>query len=155
MRSNEEAHHDQAEDRQARPGRPEGGSRTEWIAIGLGLLLILCWTTNKRSKEPKVETLEEARSRHVYEKADVDADNLGVPPDLLRDLGAMVYFGAMRQVVRDKKQATLPTLWSAQYTRSGADGLVSTLGAFGERLCQKIRDLPESNERDMKHQDTD
>ena len=117
----------------------------EWLALGLSLLLLVWWASS-RGKKPKVETLQEAKRHHVWEEAKVDADNLGVPPDLLRDLGALVYFGAMRQVVRDKKQATLPTIWSAQNNKAGADQMAGIVAFFGERLCRKIGELPEAKE---------
>ena len=69
--------------------------------------------------------------------------DVGIPSDLLADLGGMVYFGALAQVVKDRKQATFPRLWEAKDTEV-ADYATSVMAAFGSRFTRKLLAMPES-----------
>ena len=69
--------------------------------------------------------------------------DVGISKDLLADLGGMVYFGALAQVVRDRKQATFPGIWTAD-TPEGADYATSVMAAFGSRFTRKLLAMPES-----------
>ena len=63
--------------------------------------------------------------------------DVGIPSDLLADLGGLVYFGALAQVVRDRKQATFPRLWEAKDTEV-ADYATAVMAAFGSRASRKL-----------------
>ena len=68
---------------------------------------------------------------------------VGIPTHLLADLGGMVYFGAVAQVVKDKKQATSPETWTAE-APEGADYATAVMAAFGRRVSRKISAMPNS-----------
>ena len=78
-------------------------------------------------------------------KLDLDGQTLdvGIPKDLLADLGRMVYFGAVAQVVRDREQATFPDLWTAE-TPEGADYATAVMAAFGSRASRQLLAMSES-----------
>ena len=69
--------------------------------------------------------------------------DVGIPSDLLADLGGLVYFGALAHVVKDRKQATFPRLWKAKDTEV-ADYATSVMAAFGSRFTRKLLAMPES-----------
>ena len=69
--------------------------------------------------------------------------DVGIPTDLLADLGGMVYFGALAQVVKDRKQAAFPDIWAAE-TPEGADYATAVMAAFGNRFTRKLVAMPES-----------
>ena len=73
------------------------------------------------------------------QKLDLNGQKLdvGIPTDLLADLGGMVYFGALAKVVRDRKQATFPEIWTAD-TPEGADYATAVMAAFGSRASRKL-----------------
>ena len=69
--------------------------------------------------------------------------DVGISKDLLADLGGMVYFGALAQVAKDRKQATFQDIWTAE-TPEGADYATAVMAAFGSRFSKKLLAMPES-----------
>ena len=69
--------------------------------------------------------------------------DVGISKDLLTDLGGMVYFGALAQIVRDRKQATFPEIWTAE-TSEGADYATGVMAAFGSRASKKLLAMSDS-----------
>ena len=69
--------------------------------------------------------------------------DVGIPSHLLSDLGGLVYFGALAQVVKDRSQATFPETWSVG-NPEGADYATAVMAAFGSRFTRKLLAMPES-----------
>ena len=78
-------------------------------------------------------------------KLDINGQKIdvGIPTHLLADLGAMVYFGALAQVVKDRSQATFPEAWSVE-SPGGADYATAVMAAFGSRASRKMLAMPDS-----------
>ena len=120
----------------------------EWVIFGICAAIIF-FTIKGWGKRPrKVLTLEQAKSRHAIHDAELDIDDPEVLSDLLRDLGTLVYFGAVMEVVQDKKQAAFPSLWSPRFTHDAANHAFGVMGALGDRLCNRIGEMPEATEAD-------
>ena len=67
---------------------------------------------------------------------------VGIPTHLLADLGGLVYFGVLAQVLKDRTQATFPETWAAE-NPEGADYATDLMAAFGSRFSSKLLAMPE------------
>ena len=120
----------------------------EWVILGICAAIIF-FTIKGWGKRPrKVLTLNQVKSRYPINDAEMDSDDPEVLLDLLRDLGTLVYFGAVMEVVQDKKKAAFPSLWSARFTHDAGRHAFGVMGALGDRLCKKIGEMPEAAEAD-------
>ena len=69
--------------------------------------------------------------------------DVGIPSHLLSDLGGLIYFGALAQIISDKDQAAFPDLWAAKDPKVAAETAASLMAGFGSRLSKKLLAMPE------------
>ncbi len=69
--------------------------------------------------------------------------DVGIPSHLLSDLGGLVYFGALAQIIADKDQAAFPDLWAAKDPKTATESAKAVMAGFGSRLSEKLLAMPE------------
>ena len=98
-----------------------------WAAAILSALVVLGMLKQVFGQSPKkhrtVESLLGDGKWLKPEDLESSEGGRGVPAELLHDLGAMVYFGAFAEVVRDKKQATFNVPQGVERRATGAGGV--------------------------------